>query len=823
MIIVLMEDGGSSTTAENEYINEGESINLSYTATKEGYEFIGWNTNKDAQEGLKELTMGTSDVTLYAIFRVPDTTPPVIENVSTSSTPNSITVVVTASDEESGISKYEFKINDNEWIDNGINNTYTFNGLTQNTGYDISVRVTNGVDLTAEEEVSASIKLTDNVVTTGDGLYKDSTEEGRYIYKGAIPNNYVNFNNELWRIISIETDGTMKIANTKGLSERAFDTAGNRSSTYCNNSSNGCNAWGSNSTTYDKNGSPVTAISDTYSSSSTYALPGKEASLNTYLNGDYYNSLISIAQNQIDNHYFNVGTVSASSSNTLETDMLEEGKYKWLGKIGLLNVTDYVKASTNSVCDSIYDYDSNTSCYNNSNNHNWLSVTKASYPRYINGSSGSRYNIWGLNHTSYNIGRNGTASANNYGILPALYLKNSVSIISGKGTSTEPYNLGTGVSTSVLDAPTFSEERINNGITVTITYPEGEGLVYEYQKDSGEWTTASQVQQVEFTENGTLVARVSDGVNIETASLTIKQDSAGSDLVESAGTVTSGDGLYADSYEENVYTYRGANPNNYVTFNGEQWRIISVNTADNTIKIMRNSVLVRTSYDEKSNRTTSSNQYCNYSSTLGCNIYGSTSSLYNQAGTSKISMLAREVGGTAYSLPANESSLSTYLNGEYYDRLSSASRDMVKEDALYKSGVLQLQSGQTTSTDISQVSAVKWKGKVGLIDATEYVRASTNSSCTGAYAYYNISSSGCRGDGESNWMFFNGSDYWTMSPSSGNTSYGVWLVYSHGMLYSNGSNSAGNSYGVRPVVTLSSAVKITGGNGSSSQPYQLTL
>ena len=40
------------------------------------------------------------------------------------------------------------------------------------------------------------------------------------------------------------------------------------------------------------------------------------------------------------------------------------------------------------------------------------------------------------------------------------------------------------------------------------------------------------------------------------------------------------------------------------------------------------------------------------------------------------------------------------------------------------------------TTDMDQVSAAKWKGKVALIDATEYVRASTNNSCTGAYAYY---------------------------------------------------------------------------------------
>lgn len=50
-----------------------------------------------------------------------------------------------------------------------------------------------------------------NVVTSGDGLYKDSYESGRYFFKGANPNNYIIFNNSEWRIISIESDGTIKI------------------------------------------------------------------------------------------------------------------------------------------------------------------------------------------------------------------------------------------------------------------------------------------------------------------------------------------------------------------------------------------------------------------------------------------------------------------------------------------------------------------------------------------------------------------------------------------------------------------------------------
>ena len=45
----------------------------------------------------------------------------------------------------------------------------------------------------------------------GDGLYKDIYEEGKCTYKGANPNNYIKFNNEIWRIVSINSDETIKI------------------------------------------------------------------------------------------------------------------------------------------------------------------------------------------------------------------------------------------------------------------------------------------------------------------------------------------------------------------------------------------------------------------------------------------------------------------------------------------------------------------------------------------------------------------------------------------------------------------------------------
>ena len=288
----------------------------------------------------------------------------------------------------------------------------------------------------------------------------------------------------------------------------------------------------------------------------------------------------------------------------------------------------------------------------------------------------------------------------------------------------------------------------------------------------------------------------------------VKKATGGEALLDNVDIVTEGDGLYVDSYEENVYTYRGANPNNYVTFNGEQWRIISVNTSDNTIKIMRNAVLSDRQFDTESGRYQGRSGYCN-SSSWGCNIWGSNSTLYD-INLSPITTLAYQVGGTAYALPSKEAELNTYLNTTYYNGLNATARSMIKNDAVYKAGVLLRTSGQTTSTDISQVSATKWKGKVALIDAT-------NSSCTGAEAYY--SNSSCYSGGGNNWMYIS-DNYWTMSPLSAGSSNNVWAVRSSGTLYY---TNASYSNGVRPVVTLSSNIQITGGAGTSSNPYTLGI
>ena len=60
-------------------------------------------------------------------------------------------------------------------------------------------------------------------------------------------------------------------------------------------------------------------------------------------------------------------------------------------------------------------------------------------------------------------------------------------------------------------------------------------------------------------------AAMNTNLEINAKGNVIKKTSLGEDLIKLAGVVSSGDGLYKDSYEENTYTYRGSNPMLHLT------------------------------------------------------------------------------------------------------------------------------------------------------------------------------------------------------------------------------------------------------------------
>ncbi len=62
-------NGGTYADAKTDSVKYGENIDLTVKAYKDGWDFVGWNTNPDATEELKDITMGEEDILLYAIYK----------------------------------------------------------------------------------------------------------------------------------------------------------------------------------------------------------------------------------------------------------------------------------------------------------------------------------------------------------------------------------------------------------------------------------------------------------------------------------------------------------------------------------------------------------------------------------------------------------------------------------------------------------------------------------------------------------------------------------------------------------------------------------
>ena len=279
------------------------------------------------------------------------------------------------------------------------------------------------------------IKLTDN--TNDSGLYTithaaDSTLQigtnesvTEYRYRGANPKNYVTFNNEVWRIIGIfpTDDGTGNIENRIKI---------------IRNESIGNKYWN------------TTQVSSTSSYNN-----WTEATLNTELNGIYLNGLAGEAQSMIGNAKYYLGGGGNNSNFNSSVDFYSyERKIKntksnefyygtnpnnWIGKIGLMYVSDYGYASDNCEIKALNDYN-NSNDLRICNNTNWLFNLKkleATITQYSNTPTSIHYIADnGIVISTYQ------ASLAQTVVRPTLYLKSNVKITGGTGTSTNPYTLG---------------------------------------------------------------------------------------------------------------------------------------------------------------------------------------------------------------------------------------------------------------------------------------------------------------------------------------------------------------------------------------------
>ena len=276
------------------------------------------------------------------------------------------------------------------------------------------------------------------LATSGDGLYYDSNT-GEYYYRGANPNNYIEFNNEVWRIMSINSSGNLKIikderidltgysgVNTSNSLRGRFDASGatgRRTSGYCSNTNAqqyGCNAWA-------KMSSFKNAGTGNYYSSGVVT---EDSELNTFLNTTYKSSLTDLSKVQTGMKW-NVGHAGLYND-TKRVSELEnmEKVYTWNGDVALATKSEYIRAHGNDDCSNakyLYDNYQNDTC----------KTTNYLYKSYW---------YWLLSPDSIHAAGEFAANSgyvsspyaiNQYGsVRPVLYLKSNITL-AGNGTNDE--------------------------------------------------------------------------------------------------------------------------------------------------------------------------------------------------------------------------------------------------------------------------------------------------------------------------------------------------------------------------------------------------
>jgi len=354
------------------------------------------------------------------------------------------------------------KINDEDYASCTISFDSEGNAKVSITGkgkFD-GLKITNGTKENAEVKeitkptygMKATEYITNLLEYDGEGLKIDNTSDQNIRYYGSDPNNYVSFNNELWRIIGV-FGNNVKLVRSESLGSLSWD-----SSDSTTNNGNGINQWGES----------------TYEDGSLY----EGADLQVYLNKMYYGGDTTVtcyssynnqtitcptgtieetSKSLIDNHIWNTGATEYNMrTDTLAFYQAERGSVNgkicssgkmcndtvtrtttWTGYIGLPYGTDWAYASSESVCETNMQTKDDSNVYICKNN-NWMQRNTWAWYLSPVGNLSYAFNAWSVSDGG---GAGSNSAASSYAVAPSIYLKSNVLIESGNGTSSNPYTL----------------------------------------------------------------------------------------------------------------------------------------------------------------------------------------------------------------------------------------------------------------------------------------------------------------------------------------------------------------------------------------------
>ena len=331
------------------------------------------------------------------------------------------------------------------------NNTLTVSNVTNDTVCTVEFKELSGAERIIAKSIDNNSDGLIKISQAGDSSlqfpYSNDSVEYRYSGSNDVVKNYVEFNDETWRIIGVfpTDDGTGKIENrlkiirNESIGDYSWDNGTSVSST--SNIEEHSNI---ESLSYEKSDdydviflAPPTSTGD-----NNWARP---SSLNVYLNDNYYNQLTIEAQNMIDNAKFYLGGYIDSRINvknfwkferkTSGSDYYISGRQtNYTSKLALMYPSDYGYAS--SGCrrgeQTLNNYN-NDACIST----NWLYYNVYEWTLAANiGTEATAFSIFYDGTFDYTFGTSDRIS-----VRPVTYLTSNVKIASGTGTSSDPYQL----------------------------------------------------------------------------------------------------------------------------------------------------------------------------------------------------------------------------------------------------------------------------------------------------------------------------------------------------------------------------------------------
>jgi len=390
---------------------------------------------------------------------------------------------------------------------------------------------------------------------------------------------------------------------------------------------------------------------------------------------------------------------------------------------------------------------------------------------------------------------------------------------------------------SVYEIPKKLSE-IENGILATEEMESHQNIVYSVQLyiEEESFLDGDEKKKVSFEIEGSGVVHEENGVSSETlATIYIERNALKSELVD-------------DETVDHNLRYIGANPNNYVLFNDELWRVIGVmnNIEDEAgnktsrVKIIRNESIGSYSWDTSDSTINAGYGINEWSQAdamkllnpgyedelVGGSLYwnrGSGNCYNGQSNvttscdfcTSGLMANARNmVASSVWNLGSNGSEVNynNIITSKFYELEGSSNNGKF------------CTSGDWCNDDI--IRQIKWLGYVSIMYPSDYGYATSGGATTNRAtclntALFNWNDTSLDECKNNNWLFNQNTTKYFLTSSAGiDRARDIFILATGGDVTS---DTASHSNAIYPTLYLKPNVKITTGDGSMKNPYQLKL